>query len=71
MRYFEEALDGDEEFRLHPLDVFAGLNMVVLISSTIGERSWMFSALTTRGQSWSTSRLQRNSPRWTSSLKAP
>ncbi len=36
MRFFEAALDGEEEFRLHPLDVFAGLNMVVVISSTLG-----------------------------------
>jgi len=36
MDYFKEALKGDEDFQLSTLDIFTGLNMAIVISSTEG-----------------------------------
>lgn len=36
IRYFADSLDGDDEFQLHLLDSFVGVDMVVLVSSLDG-----------------------------------
>jgi len=36
MDYFKEALKGDKDFQLSTLDIFTGLNMAIVISSTGG-----------------------------------